>query len=89
MKIERFATIPLNVSAVRVTEESLEDAAAWCKGQVMGIKLPRNEQIVEFLHAPTDEEFTQAEVGDWIVRYNADEFYTYNDRLFQQRFISY
>ena len=86
MKIERFATMPLNVTAVRVTEENLEDVATWCKGQVMGIKLPRNERAIEYVR---DGEEYDAEVGDWIVRYKADEFYAYNDRLFKQRFISY
>lgn len=52
----------------------------------MGIKLPRNEQVIEYVR---DGEECDAEVGDWIVRYNVDEFYTYNDRLFKQIFISY
>jgi hypothetical protein len=86
MEIKRFATMPLNVSAVRVIEENLEEVASWCKGQAMGIKLPRNERVIEYVR---DGKEYYAEVGDWIVRYNADGFYTYNDRLFQQRFISY
>lgn len=86
MRIELFGTVPLPVTAVRITEENLQDASMWCKGQIMGIKLPMAEQIVEF-HFRGEE--CRAEVGDWIVSYNADEFFPYTNEIFQQRFIPY
>jgi len=86
MHIERFGTVPLPVTAVQLTEDNLDDAAQWCNGQIMGIKLPRNEQLVEF-HCRGEE--CRAEVGNWIVSYDPHTFYAYPDDIFQERFISY
>ena len=86
MMIQRFATVPLPVEAVQVTEDNLEEVATWCNGSVRGTLLPEGDRMVEFNFRGEDQ---RANVGDWVVKYDSVSFFAYPTAIFMERFISY
>jgi hypothetical protein len=55
------------VEARRVTVESLDAVAEWMGGSVAGIRLPPVDRAVRFTNR--DHEEHEANVGEWIVRF--------------------
>lgn len=86
MRIERYATVPLPVTAVQLTEDNLQEVAEWCNGSICPSLIPDNPPRVECTFR---DERHLALVGEWIVSYSPTEFYPYPDELFKERFLSY
>jgi hypothetical protein len=90
---ERYMHKPME--ALRITEENIEEVAAWCKGEVKiyrGID-DNNIKVEEFglrcielnvIH-PTGRRRAKAFVGDWIVSARTS-FKVYNNRAFTNTF---
>lgn len=68
MKIEKFARKPFAVEAVQVTEENMEEVAAWCSGEIRGGSNPSNAYIKVKIYHAINKRQTQAFVGDWVLR---------------------
>lgn len=52
------------IEAMQVTEDNLEEVAAWCHGGVAGTSLPKAQRCVKFYHQGYGD--LEANVGDWI-----------------------
>lgn len=67
--------------AVRLSPDNLDEAAAWCRGNVKGIRLPPEQRVIDFYDQNQSEQ--RAACGDWIVRSPAGEFFVYrNEAMF-------
>lgn len=81
IETRRFTRVPFPVDAVQVTEDNLEELAAWTDGEVKTAKRsirdengkPTGEketaQYVKIdTHRPLNERQTRAFVGDWVLK---------------------
>ena len=73
MTPQRFRKRPVVIEAVQLTRANLLDVANWCGGQA------RTSGRVLI---PTLEGEMQADLGDWIIRGVADEFYPCKPDIF-------
>jgi hypothetical protein len=83
MQTEQFLRKSFPVEAVQVTEENMQEVAAWCNGRI------RTEDgktyIKVFVHNPLKEEQTMAHPGDWVL-YAGKGFKIYKDVAFRKTF---
>lgn len=70
--VQKYVSVPLEVEAVEVTAENLEDVAVWCKGELRSAAVDENENPVIYIKVPVKkprtERQTKAFVGDWILK---------------------
>ena len=72
MKTGKYVRIPFEIEAVRVTNENIDEVAAWCKGEIQteGDPLVGTRYIKVKVFKPMGERQTQAFVGDWVLFFN-------------------
>jgi hypothetical protein len=97
IKTEGYSRKPFHVDAVQVTEENMEEVAAWCAGKIRTSKKTIRDddnKIVERLevqfikvdvHRPLNERQTKGYVGDWVLLSEAG-FKVYTERAFEKAF---
>lgn len=79
--IEVWSTSSAGYKAVRLSPDNLDAVAAWCGGNVKGIKRPPEHRVIDFYDQNQSEQ--RAECGDWLVRSPAGEFFVYrNEAMF-------
>lgn len=84
MKVERYQKKPIEVSAVQVTDQNVNDVAAWCGGTAVNMMLPVNPPIhVSEIHIKTLEGIMAAQPGDWVIRGIKGEFYPCRGDIFE------
>ena len=71
---------------IMVSEETLEIAAEWVDGHIIGTKLPRRERSVKFWSKYRDHEL-YADQGDYIVQLADGVFDVYPPEMFHKIFI--
>lgn len=75
---------PFEVKAVQVTEENMDDVAAWCSG-----KIRQNSYKIPYIHVDVrpfvNARQTKAFVGDWVL-FAARGFKVYTDKAFKASF---
>jgi hypothetical protein len=92
---ERYIRKPLYVDAVQVTEENMEEIAAWCQGDMrvlgaedwtMGDEAMVGSKYVHVrVHSPRSPRQTKAFAGDWIL-YTERGYKVYTTRAFEASF---
>lgn len=97
IKTEGYSRKPFHVDAVQITVENMEEAAAWCAGEVRtGKKVVRDDDnnIIERkevsfvkvdVHRPLNDRQTKAYLGDWVLLSDAG-FKVYTERAFEKAF---
>jgi hypothetical protein len=92
-----YSRKPFHVDAVQVTEENMEEVAAWCKGEIRTSKKTiRNDEneiterkeipfIKVEVHRPLNDRQTKAYAGDWVLLSDAG-FKVYTQRAFDNAF---
>lgn len=83
-----YNRVPSTVEAERVTEANMTEVANWCKGE---IRKPAGGRAYIKIEAnpTTSEKFTQAWVGDWILKQEGAQgtsFKKYSDRAFRRNY---
>lgn len=84
MEIQKFQRKPFSVDGVCVTDENMEDVAAWCLGTVVKDNSKARYIRVD-AHRPLTERQTQAYPGDWILFHNRG-FKVYTEAAFTRNF---
>jgi len=93
MKTQRYARKAFFVDAIQVTEENMEEIAAWCQGDVRVVEIATpdaelGEKYVHVrVHRPMSEKQTMAFVGDWVL-YAGTGYKVYTPRAFENSFES-
>ena len=85
MQIQKFQRKPFTVEGVKVTEENLEEVAAWCLGEIQEFPKTKKRYIRVDAHRPMNERQTQAVVGDWVLFLNKG-FKVYTESAFSRNF---
>lgn len=84
MKTHKFARKPFYVDAVRVTEDNINEVAAWCQGEVLTD--PEEGQYIKVrVHRPLTEDQTKAFIGKWIL-FAGTGFKVYTAKAFDKSF---
>lgn len=84
MKTHKFARKPFYVDAARVSEDNIEEVAAWCDGTVE----TDNEGALHVkvkVHRPLTERQTRAYIGDWVL-FAGIGFKVYTPKAFDKSF---
>lgn len=84
MKTHKFARKPFYVDAVRVSEENIEEVAAWCQGEVL-TDAEEGRYIKVRVHRPQTDRQTKAFIGDWVL-YSGTGFKVYTPKAFDKSF---
>lgn len=85
---QTYARKSFEIEAVRVTDENIEQIAAWCGGKLRSYT---NEEGFEVLFVkvqvarPLNVKQTQAHVGDWVLKAGTG-FKVYTDKAFNRCF---
>lgn len=79
----KYRKKPVVVEARQITLSTLEDVAAWCKGSIKGIKLPRELQVIEIY---TLEGEMRADIGDFVIKGVEGEFYPCKPGIFAKTY---
>lgn len=68
--VQKYVSVPIEVEAVEVTAENLEDIAVWCNGELRTASIDENPvtYIKVPVKRPRTERQTKAFVGDWILK---------------------
>lgn len=90
MKTAKYARKPFEIDAVQVTAENLEEVAAWCEGEIIGVDGEMEKSVEEryikvHVHRPMNEKQTKAFVGDWVL-YAGKGFKVYTNKAFEASF---
>ncbi len=84
---EFFRKKPVEIEAMRVTTENVDDVAAWCGGRVERIQNARDpDDVWTALKIPTLEGVMTANThsgGDWVIRGVKGEFYPCKPDIFE------
>jgi len=84
MKTHKFARKPFYVDAVRVSEENIQEVAAWCQGEVL-TDAEEGQYIKVRVHRPLTDRQTKAFIGDWVL-YAGTGFKVYTPKAFDKSF---
>lgn len=84
MKTHKFARKPFYVDAVRVSEENIEEVAAWCQGEVL-VDDNEGAYIKVRVHRPLTDRQTMAFIGDWVLGVSTG-FKVYTPKAFDKSF---
>ena len=77
---EKFARKPFYVDTVQVTEENINDVAAWCEGEVRTFA-DGNKYVKVHVHRPLNDRQTMASIGDWVL-FAGSGFKVYTTKAF-------
>ena len=77
--IKRYRKRPVVVEAVLATQWNLQRVAEWCNGWVVP-----DWGGSEYLRIPTREGVMTAEIGDFVIKGAANEFYPCKGDVFDQ-----
>lgn len=87
METTTFSRKPFEVDAVQVTEENIQEVAAWCRGKIQHAE--RKGTVEPYIkvqtHRPLNEKQTMAFIGDWILQAETG-FKVYTDQAMQNSF---
>lgn len=83
MKTSKFARKPFYVDAVRVSEDNIEEVAAWCQGEVLEDEEGRHIKVR--VHRPLTDRQTKAYLGDWVL-FAGTGFKVYVPKAFDKSF---
>lgn len=82
MTPQSFRKKPVVIEAMQVTRESLADAAEWCNAaSYWGGSAPEPAVFIGTLEGEM-----RADLGDWIIRGVAGEFYPVKPGIFQETY---
>lgn len=79
-----FRKKPVTVEARQFTEANGRDLAAWSGG--MYIDIPHSQPGRPVIEIPTLEGVVTAQLGDWIIKGVAGEFYPVKNTIFLQTY---
>lgn len=79
----KFVKKPVVIEAERLSVFNLEKLEEWCGGSIKGLRLPAKERII---HIQTLEGEMTANIGDWIIKGIAGEFYPCKHKIFEQTY---
>lgn len=87
METRKFVRLPFEVEGVQVTEENMQEVAAWCGGEVFEkvAKGTIQPYVKVKVHRPLNEKHTQAFSGDWVLS-SETGFKVYTDRALTSSF---
>jgi hypothetical protein len=71
------------VDARQITPLSIDNIAKWCGGKICGVKLPKEDQIIEG-YCPDTDSYFEAENGDWIIQYKDGRFTMVIKEVFEE-----
>lgn len=82
LDINKYEMIPDDVLAVRITDDNIEEIAAWT-----GFKIGGNREVGRVLYLfPSTNRYRCAHIGDWVIR-RADGVFTHMpDSLFKSKY---
>lgn len=81
--MNKYRKIPVVIEAVQITPDNLESVEAWCRGSIKGTKLPREERCIDI---QTLEGEMRADMGDWVIKGVAGEFYPCKPHIFAKTY---
>ena len=76
----KYRKKPVVIEADQLTIHNLSKLAAWCGGSIKGLKLPIEERCIDI---QTLEGEMRANMGDWIIKGVAGEFYPCKPEIFE------
>ena len=79
----RFRKRPVIVEARQLTVENIEELEQWCNGSIKGIRLSKNEWVIDI---QTLEGEMRADIDDWIIQGVKGEFYPCKDEVFRETY---
>lgn len=85
MEIQKFQRKPFTVEGVKVTEENLDEVAAWCLGEIQTNPKTGRRHIRVDAHRPLTERQTMAMPGDWVLFHNRG-YKVYTEAAFSRNF---
>lgn len=87
---KHFRKKPITVEAVLLTSKNIYDVACWCGGRVDGRICEEDEyqsyQDLRYLSIPTLEGVMRADLGDYVIRGVAGEFYPFDPDSFKKTY---
>ena len=89
MTAQRFRKKPVEIEAMQWdgSLKSTDDVTHWCGGRYdYEVKPSDHTDKAEWISIPTLEGVMRADVGDWIIRGVAGEFYPVKDTIFQETY---
>lgn len=86
MQVEKFQRKPFPVSAVRVTEENMNQVRKWCDGEIKKQEGSGAPFIFVRVNNPTSERQNQAFVGDHVVYMQGAGYKIYTHASFKRTF---
>ena len=82
LDINRYEMIPDDVLAVRITDDNIEEIAAWT-----GFKIEGNREVGRVLYMfPSTNSYRCAHIGDWVIRRADGVFTDMPDVLFKSKY---
>lgn len=84
LEIEKYVRRPFEIDAVRVTEDNIKEAAAWCGGDVRSDKNGAKYVKVRVVRPLTTRQ-SEAYVNDWIL-YAGTGYKVYTPKAFEDSF---
>ena len=79
----KYRKKPVVIEAKQLTTQNLHELEDWCQGDILGVKLPLEDQVIE-IH--TLEGDMRANMGDWIIKGVQGEFYPCKPDIFEQTY---
>lgn len=76
----KYRKKPVVIEADQLTIHNLSKLEAWCGGSIKGLKLPIEERCIDI---QTLEGEMRANMGDWIIKGIAGEFYPCKPEIFE------
>lgn len=84
MKPQKFRKKPVVIEAVRFDRSNGSTVAKWCGGRnQFEAKASDPTDVAEWIDIPTLEGVMRADLGDWIIRGVAGEFYPCRNDIFE------
>lgn len=83
MKTQTYTRKRLDVDAVQVSAENMEEVAEWCGGSIKGDGTTKHIKVN--INRPLSERQTKAFVGDWVL-HSVTGFRIYTPKAFENGF---
>lgn len=87
LETTKYARKPFVVEGVRVTDENMEDVAAWCNGDIRtNTEDGSNKRYIKVrVHRPLTDRQSMAFAGDWVL-YAGTGYKVYTNKAFHKSF---
>lgn len=86
METGKFIRKPFDIEAIRVTEDNINEVAAWCDGRVLKDEGKKESPFIKVrVHHPLTQRQTKAFVGDWVL-YAGKGYKVYTNTAFERSF---